>query len=55
MEYERMILSRVVSEKVEVSFVEDRVSDIIRNLQQETIDADFREVSPAIANDTPNT
>ena len=55
LEYERMILSRVVSEKVEVSFVEDRVSDIIRNLQQETIDADFREVSPAIANDTPNT
>jgi len=48
LEYERMILSRVVSEKVEVSFVDDRVSDIIRNLQQETIDADFREVQPPV-------
>lgn len=45
LEYERMILSRVVAEKVEVSLVEDRVSDIIKNLQQETIDADFREIT----------
>ena len=52
LEYERMILSRVVSEKVEVSFVEDRVSDIIRNLQQETIDAEFTEVRPLITNGT---
>jgi len=46
LEYERVILSKVVADKVEVTVVEDRVSDIIRNLQQETIDADFREVQP---------
>jgi hypothetical protein len=46
LEYERVILSKVVADKVEVTMVEDRVSDIIRNLQQETIDADFREVQP---------
>jgi hypothetical protein len=55
LEYERMILSRVVAEKVEVSLVEDRVSDIIRNLQQETIDADFREITPEITNGTDST
>ena len=52
LEYERMILSRVVAEKVEVSLVEDRVSDIIKNLQQETIDAEFTEVRPQITNGT---
>lgn len=46
LEYERVILSKVVADKVEVTVVEDRVSDIIKNLQQETIDADFREVQP---------
>lgn len=48
-EYEKVILSKVVADKVEVTMVDDRVSEIIKNLQQdslgdseaEPVDADF--------------
>jgi hypothetical protein len=55
LEYERVILSKVVADKVEVTLVEDRVSDIIRNLQQETLEGEFKEIVPSITNGTDST
>lgn len=48
LEYERVILSKVVADKVEVTMVEDRVSDIIKNLQAETIEGEFKEIVEAL-------